>query len=77
LVRTGGKTLKAELRHNSRPRREYPKTYDEAVLKALIRLWEGFNYQYSKLPAPFLNRNIDAISGHPNYPMDNEVREKQ
>jgi hypothetical protein len=75
-VRIGGKTLKAELRHNSRPRREYPKTYDEAVLKVLIRLWEGFNYQCSKLLAPFLNRNIDAISGHPDYPMDPEVREK-
>jgi hypothetical protein len=43
LVRTGGKTLKAELRHTARPRREYPKIYDEAVRKVLIRLWEGFN----------------------------------
>jgi hypothetical protein len=34
------------------------------------------DYQYSKLLAPFLNRNIDAISGHPHYPMDPEVKEK-
>jgi hypothetical protein len=55
---------------------EYPKTYDEAVLKVLIRLWEGINYQCSKLLALFLNRNIDAISGHPDYTMGHEVREK-
>jgi hypothetical protein len=76
FLRIGGKTLKAEIRHNTRPRREYPKPYDEAVQKALIRLWEGFNYQCSKLPAPFLNQNIAVISAHPDYPMDGEVREK-
>jgi hypothetical protein len=76
LVRIGGTTLKAELRHNTRPQREYPKIYDEAVRNALIHLWEDFNYQCSKLPAPFLNRNIDAISVHPDYPIDHEVREK-
>jgi hypothetical protein len=76
FLRIGGKTLKAEIRHNSPPRREYPKTYDEAVQKALIRLWEGFNYQCSKLLAPFINRNIDAIAGHQDFPMSHEVREK-
>jgi hypothetical protein len=29
-----------------------------------------------KTPGPFLNRNIDAIAGHPDYPMNGEVREK-
>jgi hypothetical protein len=76
FLRISGKTLKAETRHNARSRREHPKTYDEAVRKALIRLWEGFNYQCSKLLAPFINRNIDAIADHPDFPMDDDVREK-
>jgi hypothetical protein len=69
FLRIGDKTIKAEIHHNSPPRREYPKTYDEAVRKALIRLWEGFNYQCSKLRAPFINRNIDAIADHQDFPM--------
>jgi hypothetical protein len=75
-LRIGGKTVKARIRHQSRTRREYPKIYDRAVQEVLIRLWEGFNYQCSKLLAPFLNRNIDAIADHPDYPMNDEVREK-
>jgi hypothetical protein len=76
LLRVDGKTVTAQLRHRSRAKREYPKLYDGAVRETLIRLWEDFNYQCSKLLAPFLNRNIDAIAGHPDYPMDEAVRGK-
>jgi hypothetical protein len=76
-VRVNGKAVKAQIRHNAPSRRgEYPKTYDKAVQKALITLWEGFNYQCSKLLAPFLNRNIDTIAASPDYPMDGTVKEK-
>ena len=75
-LRIGGKDVKAQIRHKSRAKREYPKTYDTAVQRALIRIWEGFNYQCSKLLAPFLNGNIDVIAADPKYQMAETVREK-
>ncbi|GHV45114.1 hypothetical protein AGMMS49546_30230 [Spirochaetia bacterium] len=54
LLRVGAKTVMAQARHHSRSRRVYPRIYDGPVQQALTRLWEGFNYQCSKLLAPFL-----------------------
>jgi hypothetical protein len=70
LLRLGNKTIKAEIRHKSTPGRKY----DQAVQKALVCLWERFNYQCSKLLAPFLNSNIDVIAAGGDDPMNREVR---
>jgi hypothetical protein len=59
-----------------RPKREYPKYYDDPVQTMLIRIWSGFNRQCGKLLAPFMRANLDTISAHPDFKMDAEVRMK-
>src|SRR5215510_16244855 len=45
--------------HASKKKRIYPRVYDQAVLDALIPVWEAFNHQCGKLLAPFLHANPD------------------
>jgi hypothetical protein len=52
LVRVGSKTIQAEIRHKSRSGRDYPKIYDEAVRRALTRLWEGLTATARSCPPP-------------------------
>jgi hypothetical protein len=68
LVRMGAQTIQAEIRPQKPFPKELSQIYGDAVWKALARLWEQFNYQYSKLLAPFLNANIDVIAA--DTPMD-------
>ena len=69
-----GVTLKAA--HQTRKKRVYRRVYDEDVKKALIPIWEAFNYQCGKLFAPFLRLNIDRIAAEPQFACPAEVLEK-
>jgi transposase InsO family protein len=57
-------------------RRVYKKIDDNAVLDALIIIWEAFNYQCGKLLAPFLRANIDSITADPQFAVSDAVRLK-
>jgi hypothetical protein len=62
--------------HHSGRKRVYPRVYDQAVLSALIPLWEAFNYQCGTLFAPFLHANIDGIAREKHFAMSEVVRTK-
>jgi hypothetical protein len=54
----------------------YPRVYDQAVLDALIPVWEAFNRQCGKLFAPFLHANVDSIVSEPAFHCCEEVIKK-
>jgi transposase InsO family protein len=62
--------------HRSGHRRIYQKVYDAAVLDALTRIWEAFNYQCGKLLAPFLHATIAFIAREPQFAVSEAVRLK-
>jgi len=62
--------------HGNKKKRVYPRVYDQAVLDALIPVWEAFNRQCGKLFAPFLHANLDSIVSQPVFHFCGEVIKK-
>ena len=54
----------------------YPRVYNQAVLDALMPVWEAFNRQCGKLSAPFLHANLDSIVSEPEFHFCGEVIKK-
>jgi transposase InsO family protein len=76
LTEVYGRVVIRKVERKKRPKREYPKYYDDPVQTMLIRIWNGFNRQCGKLIVPFMRANLDTISAHPDFKMDDEVRMK-
>jgi hypothetical protein len=75
-VKDKGKAVRVKAEHKKRKKREYPRYYDEAVKKALEKVWKTFDYQCGKLLAPFLHENIQVIRQDEHHKMDDETAEK-
>jgi hypothetical protein len=75
-IKQAQKAVRFKATHKKGSKRVYPRTYDKAVLDALILLWEAFNYQCGKLFAPFLHANITCISSDPKFTLKEEVTAK-
>jgi transposase InsO family protein len=76
LAEVYGRIVIRKVERKKRPKREYAKCYDEPVQVMLERVWNGFNRQCGKLLAPFIRVNLDSISAHRAFAMDDEVRLK-
>jgi len=72
-IRFHGKKIKLKVTHRKVRKRVYPRYYDVAVKKALVLIWEAFNYQCGKLLAPFLHANIDYIGTNSRFDFSDEV----
>ena len=72
-VKPLGKKVRLKTTHSCEKKRIYLRYYDDAVKKALVTIWEAFNYQCGKLLAPFLHANIDCICTDPKFGFCDEV----
>ncbi|MDR0472192.1 MAG: hypothetical protein LBH43_00730 [Treponema sp.] len=75
-IKTVKKELEAETTQKRVKKRICPATYDEAVQGAPALVWEAFNRQCGKLPAPFPRLNIDAIAKEPKFSFSRKVATK-
>jgi hypothetical protein len=76
ICKIDGKSVAVTVTHKTPQKRVYKKYYDGPVAHMLSKLWAFFDFMCGKRLAPFLRENLDAISAHSKFPMDDEVKVK-
>jgi hypothetical protein len=76
LRRINGKLVALTATHRKTVKRVYPKLYGEAVAKAVLCLWEFFDYKCGKRLVPLVKDNLEQLEASALFGIDGEIREK-
>jgi hypothetical protein len=76
LRRINGTLVALTALHRKPVKWVYPKVYDEAVAKAVLLLWEFFDYKCGKRLVPLVRDNLAHLEASARFGIDGEVRRK-
>jgi hypothetical protein len=72
----GGKRVKLTASHKTKAQRVYQKYYDEPVQKALLLIWEFFNFMCGKRLIPLVRENLTSLAKAKRFGVEGEVKAK-